>query len=210
MVDELNQLKLIDKGVGKIIQDFAIDELFPDEKLGNLNWEVKDGTLDPGVNGQTDPKYDAENNINIVTTVFDSGKFNNSSDISTARTVLHEAVHAYVVSIAYSKATSAIERENLLGPDWINAFKGQGHDFMAGSYINQIAVALEAFGNSKGYNLSRQFYEDMSWGGLLTTTEFQAKSQTEKNRIENVILIEQSGRDKNGNYKSQKGSASGC
>ena len=208
MQDELNQLKLINKDVGEIIQDFAIDELYPSHVLGNLNWHVAEKSLDPSKNGYTETNYDTNNKI--VTTYFDSNKLRNGTNLAAARTILHEAVHAYVVSVAYSYATYS-QRLALVGDDWASAYDNFGHDFIASSYVNHIADALEAFGNSKGYSLNRQFYEDMSWAGLYETDEFKLdKSPEEKQRIKDVVLIEQTGRDEDGNYRTQKGEDSGC
>lgn len=75
---------------------------------------------------------------------------------------------------------------------------------------SDIPDALEAFGNSKAYNLSSQFYEDMSWGGLFTTPEFTNKSSQEQQRIKDTVHAEQYGTDTNGNYKSQKGDDASC
>jgi len=50
----------------------------------------------------------------------------------------------------------------------------------------------------------------MSWGGLTTTPAFQALSQNDKNRILNLLSVEQSGNDLSGNSQSQAGSKAGC
>jgi hypothetical protein len=81
---------------------------------------------------------------------------------------------------------------------------------MTRSFVNEIALALEEYGSTNGYNLSSQFYKDLAWGGLTSTPAFQALSTTDKDRINNTILIEQTGADSQGNNQPQKGSNAGC
>ena len=207
MKGELNTLTTIEQGVGSIVQDFAIDELNPGS-LGNLNWEVKDGDLDPNKNGETSTNYNSA--TNTVTTTFDSGKFVKATDLSVARTILHEAVHAWMVSITFSNSLTTEERNDLLGDNWIHAFDNYGHNFIASDYVNRIADALQAFGNYRGYSLSRQFYEDMAWGGLFSTPEFANKSVQEQQRIRDTVHAEQYGTNTDGNYQAQKGDDAGC
>ena len=47
------------------------------------------------VTANTSPYY---NLINGTTTVFDSQKYPNASELSWARTILHESIHAYLVT----------------------------------------------------------------------------------------------------------------
>jgi len=39
-----------------------------------------------------------------------------------------------------------------------------------------VAAALQDYGELMGFNLSKQFYEDMSWAGLQNTSTFNALS----------------------------------
>ncbi|HLR77226.1 MAG TPA: hypothetical protein VK106_06160 [Balneolaceae bacterium] len=208
MTDELHGLMNNDfeKGVGEIIKNFADDQLNRDPNFENWNWKVKDGDLDPNTNAVTSTDYN--NNTNTVTTTFDSGKFENATNLSVVRTILHEAVHAYIVTIQYNTSTIE-ERKDLLGSNWFSAFVDPGHNYIATVFVNDIADALQTYGNSQGYNLSRQFYKDLAWGGLFRTSEFQSKSAAEKQRVKDVVLTELTGRDSNGNYQSQKGGDAG-
>ena len=70
--------------------------------------------------------------------------------------------------------------------------------------------ALETYGNSQGYKLPKQFYEDMAWGGLLQTDAFANLPKADKIRISNTINIELIGLDDLGNKKPQKGKKAGC
>ncbi len=46
------------------------------------------------------------------------------------------------------------------------------------------------YGNSKGYNLSQQFCNDMAWAGLTGTQAFNAIPINDQNRIISLILAE--------------------
>lgn len=84
------------------------------------------------------------------------------------------------------------------------------HEEFARSVVNAIADALQEYGQKKGYNLSRQFYEDMSWAGLQSTSTFNNLPQSDKSRILDVIAIEISGKDIQGSAKTQAGKKAGC
>jgi len=86
----LTDIKNLSNGsVAGIIQKFSGND-------PGYNWNMKDGTLPANVNAQTTSGYDRT--TGTVTTTFDSQKFSNASDLSIARTILHESVHAYLVA----------------------------------------------------------------------------------------------------------------
>lgn len=45
------------------------------------------------------------------------------------------------------------------------SFNNPYHQFMV-QLISDISAVLKAYGISKGYTLTEQFYNDMAWGGL--------------------------------------------
>jgi hypothetical protein len=84
------------------------------------------------------------------------------------------------------------------------------HEEIARSLVKSIGSALEVYGVSQGYNLTKQFYEDMAWGGLQETNAFKALPKSDQNRILDTLSAELTGMDINGDYKSQKGKKAGC
>jgi hypothetical protein len=84
------------------------------------------------------------------------------------------------------------------------------HEEIARSIVNEVALALEEYGKSNGYNLPSQFYQDIAWGGLKDTTTFKNLPFADQQRILNVISTELTGADTNGNAKLQKGKKAGC
>ena len=80
--------------------------------------------------------------------------------------------------------------------------------FIANNYIRPITDALIEFGAKQGYTLDPSFYEDLAWGGLSNTPAFN--NYQHQDRANNVILIELTKKDMNGDTKPQKGEDAGC
>lgn len=144
---------------------------FNDNTLQNYNWTVKSGIIGGSIIGQTDTQYNVSQNI--ATTTFDSQTFNNASDLSWVKTILHESVHAYVLSVAYDESLTQAEKNALLGPNYLSAYINGGHTFIATQYLNSMADVLQEYAEFKGYYpydndiaKNREFYEDLAWGGL--------------------------------------------
>jgi len=169
-----------------------------------------EGTEDK--NAQTKYPYDFVNKQ--VKTVFDSNKYIDATDISIARTILHESVHAFLVTIFAWDPLQANVTYSTMVQDWQKRRRPDlndiQHDEMVRTFVNDIADALQEYGLKKGYNNSRQFYEDMAWGGLEGTRAFSKLPFSDRNRISNTILIELTGLDNNGQIKTQKGVKAGC
>jgi len=196
-------------GIGKIIENFAYSN-----NTSNYNWNVSSANL-MGRTGETQTNYDNVNNIAF--TKFDSGGFPKATDLSWARTIIHESAHAYILSLAKDEDLTNSERQALLGSNWIDAYINQGHDFIAQTYINSMADILQEYGEFKGYFpygndslKNREFYEDLAWGGLENTNAFNSLSWTDRKRIKDVIRIELYGKDSHGNVKTQKGENADC
>lgn len=62
---------------------------------------------------------------------------------------------------------------------------------MVEQFHNNIAIALQEFGQSRGYNMDFDYYKDLAWGGLHHTDTFKSKVETERDRIMNVVFTEQ-------------------
>jgi hypothetical protein len=199
----LDSIKNLSNGsVAGIIQKFS----------GNspgYNWVLKDGRLLPGKNAATPDRY----KNGTVTTVFDSEKFIRSTDLSIAKTILHESVHAYLVAL--------YREDNALAtatyPDYVEKYamdKANNnllqHNVIVDNFVTDIGIALKEYGKMNGYDFSDQFYNDLAWGGLENTPSFNSKSASEKQRILDAIAIEQFGVDNNGMPQNQKGKDGGC
>ena len=200
----LKDLKGLNKGVAEIIKKFA-------GNTPGFNWVVKDGNLTGGT-GQTKVSYNRVNKT--ATSTFDSQAWQNASDMSWARTMLHESIHAYIVAsfgVNYTQAQLTFadyfrEYQNSRNPN-LNDLQ---HAEIVRNYVNDIAVSLKNYGVVKGYNLSDQFYNDLSWGGLQSTNAFQSLPSSQQTRILNVSSVELTGKDTNNQTKTKKGTNAGC
>ncbi len=137
-----------------------------------------------------------------VETHFDWNKLQNASDLSVARTMIHESVHAFLLH-EFNSTVDASKNYPKLVEVW-NKFQDRNkahHAQMGATFINVIAKGLMAYGKSRGYNYSYQFYEDLSWGGLryyktsngiVMSDIYKATvpNQSDRNRIEKTIANE--------------------
>jgi hypothetical protein len=229
ILSDLKNLKN-NNDITQIIQSFA-------GNTPGLNWELKDGSL-TGQTAETNVSYNKV--TKTATTVFDSQAWKDASEISWARTILHESIHAYIVAafnVNYNqyKKTFADMINDFVNLQYNNNSNDTHHAEFVRNYVGDIADALKEYGISKGYNHNSQFYEDMAWGGLThwakkdsagniikdsngktileETPWFKSVFQNkpnDKSRIINTVAIELTGRDAHGNIQTQKGKKAGC
>lgn len=199
----LSKLKLLKNGVGQTIVNFA-------GNTTNLNWNLKSGDLNGTSSGETNPKYDKTSGS--VTTTFDSQRWTDATDLSWARTMLHESIHAYLAAQFAISKPNFISTYPAMVSEWdkLQNWNDIHHEEIARSIVNDVAIALEEYGSNNGYNLPKQFYQDMAWGGLQETSTFKKLPFNEQQRILDVIATEFTGADTNGNVKPQKGKKAGC
>jgi hypothetical protein len=173
------------------------------------NWTVESGTFKGPAAGNTSSSY---NLISGATTVFDSQKYPDATELSWARTMLHESIHVYLA------AYFSIDR-----PGWMATYpqmvtywatkhdlNAAHHDEIARNFVKSIGEALEVYGISQGYNLSKEFYQDMAWGGLHETDLFKKLPKSDQKRILDTLAAELTGMDIDGEAKQQKGKKAGC
>ncbi|MDO7887464.1 hypothetical protein [Hymenobacter cheonanensis] len=206
MVAVLSELKgLSDGRIADIIAKFA------GQSPTNYNWVVKDGSLAPGTNGSTS-SYDR--NAHSVTTVFDASQFQQATDLSIARTIIHESIHAYLGAFFADDPNLA----NAAYSDMVMAYATHmnssandlQHDEMVRAWVQDIADALQQYGINKGYTLPASFYAALAWGGLEGTRAFKNLPAADRNAIRDIILSELNGTDSVGNSKSPSGNLAGC
>ncbi len=199
----LKVLKNIQNGPGNMVAKFSGN--FP-----GYNWVTKSGSLS-GQTASTNSPSTYNANSGIITT-FDTQAWTNATDLSWARTILHESIHAFLASYYKINRPNWIATYPQMVQDWgsIQNWNGVHHEEIARSLVSAVALALEDYGKMMGYNLSAQFYEDMAWGGLQNTSTFKALSASDQKRILDTIATELTGSDTNSNIKTQKGRNAGC
>ncbi len=190
----------------------AMIQKFSGEVPG-YTWNLSTGTLAANTNATTSKITGG------ASTKVDVDKYTTGRDLALARTLLHEAVHAYLVSYFSNNPILAqlsypdmvLEWQKVKKPD-LNAIQ---HIEMTIEFKNDIAAGLREYGDLHNITFSTatekdQFYSDMAWGGLEATPAYQQLNSTDKNRIQDTLNAEQYGKDRKGDPKSGKGNPSGC
>lgn len=183
----IDDLKSLQNGkFGEIIKLFAQ----PNPAPLNYNWTINTASLGQNVTASTEPSIQPGN---IALTTINSDYTSISTDLSIAKTLIHECFHAYLTSI-YRYQNYDMSYINLLNKYiaqfGYNANVIHHYLFTKDNIVSQISLALKEYGLSKGYNLPQQFYDDMAWGGLYGTDVYQDLPETDKDRIESTIEAE--------------------
>ena len=175
------------------------------------NWEVKSGSLS-GETARTDAPTNYNAQTGTMTTTFDSQGWSNATNLSWARTLIHESIHAYLAASYKINRPNYIATYPQMVQDWgiKQNWNDVHHEEIARSLVSLVGAALESYGKNEGYTLSNQFYEDMAWAGLQDTSTFKALPSADQKRILDTISVELTGNDVNGNSKTQKGKKAGC
>ncbi|SMP27054.1 hypothetical protein [Algoriphagus winogradskyi] len=130
------------------------------------------------------------NNYAIVS--YNQSVISNATDLSMARSTMHEVLHAYLVyELEYPNDCDL----NCLLNDYIAIYGGEDlnpvhHNlFVETKFLNDIAVELKNYASSVGYNvgvIGDQYFKDMAWGGLHDTDVFKnTLTLSEQQRINN-------------------------
>lgn len=117
-----------------------------------------------------------------------------ATDLSIARTVIHESVHGLMVQMheegkfnlpdgtvdpSFADMAAAYTKKQET-----NDASGLGlaqHEYMA-KLVEDMATSLSAYGTQNGYNLPFTYYKNMAWGGLTYSMD------SNNNVVENVFF----------------------
>jgi hypothetical protein len=137
----------------------------------------------PGIgNASTSPisTYNPVTHTCDVTVRIRESYLETATDLSIARTAIHESLHAVLVYMLEEELLSLPDgTTDPTFADLVNAHidflsgspegLGQAHHELMASFVEDIATSLLAFGLQNGYNLPFSYYNDMAWGGLTVT-----------------------------------------
>jgi hypothetical protein len=154
----------------------------------NWIWIIREGKLPEFTNGMTVLTSDG------AVTTLDFSKLKKATNLSAARTILHEMVHAYLT--LYYRFDPAKARKDF--PDIYTAWLGSydyfdyseaQHEEIEKYFVGDIALNLKAYGESTGLFIDDIVYRDLAWGGLdfensAVLTDFQ------KQRIQYRLIVE--------------------
>jgi hypothetical protein len=177
-----NVLEIKSGKIGSIIQKF-------ESNTPNWLWIVQEGLLPENNNGTTQLSEAG------VTTILDFDKLQQATNLSIARTIIHEMVHAYLTLYFRFESINANKDYPQILEAWIQSeeqdYNKIQHDEIERSFVNDIALALVEYAATAGLtDVDEQVYTDLAWGGL----DFQHNSQltgTERERIQNRLVAEQ-------------------
>lgn len=193
----LSQLKNLQQNrIAMIISRFGTPNSIYD-------WELT--TTPPSVNGnvaETD-RRNGSNSFDYVTKIDPTYK-NQATKISIARTILHEMLHAYMLShvddvLAGNNADIKQFRSlwNYISTSSGGTESAQ-HEYMAERFRVPLRDALKEWDGAKQSN---QYYEDLAWGALFNTNtfdHFHPKGSSSRSRIMNRNAAEDTNRTTNG------------
>jgi hypothetical protein len=181
----LNEIKTLQNGkFGEVMKQFIGVNPLP----VNYNWDVNSAVLPTDVAAITTTISGA-----LVRTTMNEYYTEISTDLSVARTLIHEAFHAYLNAVYRNRNIDMnyVNLINLYSTEFGNNLNTIHHHLFAeDKIISHISEALMEYGNLKGYNLTQQYCDDMAWAGLLGTYAYSALPQSQKDRIESTLLSE--------------------
>ncbi|MGB4775120.1 MAG: hypothetical protein WBP45_08110 [Daejeonella sp.] len=135
-----------------------------------------------------------------------------ATDLSLARTLLHESVHAYLnYSFKYDYSAANLTYGELVdkflsSKNNIQANTAQ-HTLIVKNFMNDIALSLKEYATNKGYIITdTNYFTDMAWAALDKTAAYKNLSSQERQRIESRLGAELTNSEVNGYQpKGQKG-----
>lgn len=145
---------------------FKMDNLPPDSS-GNLKNAQTIPTASPTIPGNF-----------IITITLDTNYVTNATDLSLARTIIHESLHAYLAYITQENFTSTLALRLLsLSSSLPGGLNEAQHNEMSNNFVNAIANSLESWHNSA--LIDNNYYNYLSWSGsMLSTQAFLEKPLT--------------------------------
>lgn len=201
----LNQLKSLQNfDISKIIKRFGEPNVI-------YNWSLTTSLpIDSTLAGTTDwlrKSDDQAIDYNYVS-VINPNFVNKATSIAIARVILHEMLHAYILShiddvqnghtlefISFRELWRMIQKD-LTGfnnnPELVH------HEFMAQKFLIPLKDALKEWDNSKQ---SDKYYVDLAWGALINTDTFDELhpiGSISRNRIMNTNTAEDKNLNQNG------------
>ena len=168
-----------------IINQFAGED-------SQFSWtiETNDGSSFENQNNLAETNWSNATGNEYLTEI-KSSYINSATRLSIARTIIHEAIHAYILSFLDSGVSSFTTIFPELWNDLVSRKYGDPntpsgwnlyhHQEMARNYVNTISDALA---NWDGNQHNSQYYTDLAWGGLIETQIFNETSDlTDSDRI---------------------------
>lgn len=176
-----NVLQIKEGKIGAIIQKFQSNTPY-------WVWMVQEGTLPKNVNAKT--QLTSEGTL----TILDYDKLKKATNLSVARTIIHEMVHAYLTLFYRLDPVQArVDYPDIYIKWQINKnfdYDQLQHEEIENKFLDDFTAALKEYGSDTELNISDAVYADLAWGGL----DFKNSNQlTEiaKERVQDRLIAEQ-------------------
>lgn len=182
---------LSEEGIRDIIDQFAEEE-------SQFYYEIKivySSSEFDNPNNIAETNWINGNGFHYQTLIL-SDYLNSATIPAIARTLMHEAIHAYLLSLVDYMSITPDQQQAfqsnfpLLWDYYVNNI-GDGsyahHQTMALNFVDTISQALAAL---FGDNFSEEFYRDLAWGALMDTSMFNNLDIEDQERIKNLNLAE--------------------
>ncbi len=153
----LNKVHALQTGkVGAIVDQFDTSK--------NWNWILEEGSLPENTNALT------QLSTKGAYTIIDMEKLKYATELSLARTIIHEMVHAHLLlSFIYNNVNASLEYPGIVR-EWAATptpdYNTIQHQEMAESFVNDIALALKKYNYYENRFSDNSVYIDLAWGGL--------------------------------------------
>ncbi len=159
----------------------------------DLNLIIKVGTL---TNNNTTASTGYNSNNRTATITINQNRIDGRTDIELARTILHEAAHAYILAARAKNGDNSLANAGF--PEIFAAYMGDIYDKYCSTttnvdeckhhniminYIDRIARGLHEFDYAKNY--AWEDYRALAWQVLDKTVAYFNKSPDAKTRIDN-------------------------
>jgi hypothetical protein len=211
----LKDVQLTSRGkISEILSSFNPD---PNSEMTEYNWIIKETAQNNARLAKTNSRTTNLASGNYAVTSLNTNRINSSTDLLIAQVIMHEAIHAYIVSYYTENPWELSMHTDLSNYEYgemvseflfsgLDMNESQHNQFIRDNMVNNIREALKSFGQSKGYELNDQYYENLAWAGLQYTSNYSSElSASRRQTIEQMLEAERTSSN-NGdvNFEGQK------
>lgn len=209
--DILNDIQSISDGkISEIIASFSNNDT-----QNPFNWKIGQTSQNGPQLAHTDPNITTIASGNYAVTNLNVNRISNATDLLVAQTIMHEAIHAYIVNYYYNNpwnlTSGQSDLENYTYGEMVSEYifgnlsmnDAQHNQFIRDNMVYHVKIALKKYGQLNGYSLSDTFYENLAWAGLQETDNYEQQlSAARRHDIELMLEAERTSQP-NGNVQPQ-------
>lgn len=181
----------------------------------NITYSDEPFAFDPTgeIGAGTEPFLDTSGNLTHVEITFNFNYLLNATDLSVYTSVLHENLHA-IMFYQLNEADIDIDHDNIDFSIMAEQWSEYVAEEMAGNspgmaninwiqhqvvsdLVDNMALLIKEFGESKGYDVDLETATALAWGGLEETTAWQVLNTVDKIVFQDIINKERNGRANN-------------